>query len=131
MNGTRAIEVRLWDSASEGDGPLCTWLEFVVGGISLGRTKVGAVPYAVQAERAVEATHTISADRASGADHAEAADHAQRGDTTTTDNTFVASTNGTATTFTNHGVYEIASSGTQAFHLDVLATEGGGVVPTT
>jgi hypothetical protein len=45
-----------------------TYVEVVVGGsTSLGRAKVGAVPYAVEAEHAVNATHAIHADSAGSA----------------------------------------------------------------
>ncbi|HEY6081460.1 MAG TPA: hypothetical protein VIW29_21745 [Polyangiaceae bacterium] len=40
------------------------WLEAVIDGTSLGRTKVGAVPYAVEAHHAVEADHAAAADAA-------------------------------------------------------------------
>jgi hypothetical protein len=44
------------------------WVEVVVGGTtSLGRSKIGAVPYAVEADHAVNATHAASADTASNA----------------------------------------------------------------
>jgi hypothetical protein len=101
VNGSRAIEVKLWDTASGGTTPLCItnpvtlnvaagrfsvplpdtcttaakankdmWVEVLVAAASLGRTKVGAVPYAVEADEAqtaVSATTASTANAAGGA----------------------------------------------------------------
>jgi hypothetical protein len=44
-----------------------TWIEAEVGGVPLGRTKVGAVPYALEASRASSAATASTAAAASGA----------------------------------------------------------------
>jgi hypothetical protein len=89
LAGTKNIQVTLWDMAAAGNqvcsaGPVavaltsgvfqvvlppqCTtavhangdlWVEVFVDGTSLGRTKLGAVPYAIEAD------HAVSADQAS------------------------------------------------------------------
>ena len=90
LTGTKNIQVSLWDMAADGTqrcsaGPTATplnagafqivlpaacatavhgggdlWIEVFVDGTSLGRTKIGAVPYAIEAD------HAVAADQASG-----------------------------------------------------------------
>ncbi len=94
ITGTHDIEVRFWDAASAGSVlcsttaddvalqngrfsvPLlddCTdsvhdapdvWVEIIVDATSLGRSKIGAVPYAVEADRAIVAESAAVADTA-------------------------------------------------------------------
>jgi hypothetical protein len=101
--GTRAIAVRLWASADadselceqeQSEVELlagrfqvllpdeCTeavkanpnvFVDVLVDGVSLGRTPLGAVPYAVEAAHAVEATHATSATEAASASAATGA----------------------------------------------------------
>lgn len=49
------------------------WLELLVDGSSLGRTKIGAVPYALEAGHATNADSAAKADSATSADKANAA----------------------------------------------------------
>jgi hypothetical protein len=49
------------------------WLELVVDGSSLGRTKLGVVPYALEAGHATNADNATKADSATSADKASAA----------------------------------------------------------
>jgi hypothetical protein len=97
VDGARQISVGLWDAATEGarvcDRPsaattvtrgrfsvllpdACTtavkankdlWVEVQVGGASLGRTKLGAVPYAIEADRAQTAANATTAATANAA----------------------------------------------------------------
>jgi hypothetical protein len=60
------------------------WLEVQVDGTSLGRTKLGSVPYAVEAEHAVTADSATNATHATGADSATNATHATSADSATT-----------------------------------------------
>jgi hypothetical protein len=92
LTGTHNLEVKFWEAESGGTSPFCTksqsvaldqgrfmlalpdtctdavqtnsdvWVEILVDGNSLGRTKAGAVPYAV------EASHATNADKAGSAD---------------------------------------------------------------
>jgi hypothetical protein len=90
LTGDHPIQVRLWNAATPGTTPLCetqstqtlsagrfstalpdactdaikgnvdVWVEVAVDGVSLGTTKLGTVPYAV------EAGHAVSANAAAG-----------------------------------------------------------------
>jgi hypothetical protein len=65
------------------------WLDVLVDGASLGRTKLGAVPYAIEAahaqlaEAAKRSESAARADGADNADRAKEADHATTADTAT------------------------------------------------
>jgi hypothetical protein len=91
QSGTRVLQIQLWDAATGGTsqcsvGPssqelvggrfqitlsdACTsavkakqnlWIEIVMDGVSAGRTKLGAVPYAVEADHAVNASIAVGA----------------------------------------------------------------------
>jgi hypothetical protein len=107
LTGAKSIEVRLWDAQTAGTqqcsaGPTslnlvggrfqlslpdaCTasakagpdrWVEVLVDAGSLGRTKLGAVPYAVEASHAAtatSATNSTNAASATNAGHAASAD---------------------------------------------------------
>jgi hypothetical protein len=55
------------------------WVEVIEGATTLGRSKIGAVPYAVEADHATDATHAATADSATSATnaaHAATADSA-------------------------------------------------------
>jgi hypothetical protein len=63
------------------------WIEVFANGTSLGRSKLGAVPYALEADHAVAATTATNATHAAGADTATAATnatHATSADNATT-----------------------------------------------
>lgn len=174
------------------------WVEVVDGATSLGRSKVGAVPYALEADHAVTAAHATAADSADEATHAALAGHATSaaaleaagahagffdplnagpseialpmqqftkvaeatidtsgpglvlalgtavvagnsaasspnfwlglahvGDDANIPSIYLTTPNGMPGSFTAHGVFEIANSGTQTFRLTVLPTEAG------
>ncbi len=91
LQGEQQIQLQFWSEASGGGTPLCLasatptlaagrftiplpdqcteavrthpdlWIETLVGGVSLGRAKTGAVPFAVEAERASTATSASGA----------------------------------------------------------------------
>jgi len=95
LNGARNIQVQVWDQATDGNvkcmaGPTaltlvngafkvalpaaCTtavqstpdlFIEVIANGESLGRARLGAVPYAIEASHAVDANHAVAADSAS------------------------------------------------------------------
>ncbi len=56
------------------------WLELEVNGDVVERRQVGAVPYALETDRAIESGHAEQADRAVDSDHADDADHALAAD---------------------------------------------------
>jgi hypothetical protein len=58
------------------------WVEVIDGATTLGRTKIGAVPYAVEADHAPSADHAATADSATNATHATTADSATNALTT-------------------------------------------------
>jgi hypothetical protein len=174
------------------------WVEVIDGATSLGRSKIGAVPYALEANHAVSASHAATADTATEATHAAIAGHAtgaaaleavgshagffdplnagpselalpaqqftkvaestidasgpglvlalgtavvagnspssspvfwlaiaHTGDDANIPSTYLTVPNGYPESFTVHGVFEIASAGTQTFTLTTLATEAG------
>jgi hypothetical protein len=58
------------------------WVEVIDGATTLGRSKIGAVPYAVEADHAPAADHAATADSATNAGHAMTADSATNALTT-------------------------------------------------
>jgi hypothetical protein len=99
------------------------WIDVLVDGSDTGRTKIGAVPYAVEANHAVNATSAVNATMSTSAGHASTADtatnavnatnatHASAADMATNATSAVSATN--ATTVTGAiatGLFDVSST---------------------
>jgi hypothetical protein len=101
-----------------------TYIEVIDGATSLGRTPMGAVPYAVEADHAVNADHTTNADNATysaDAGHAALADNA----------TNAASASSLAAAGASGGLSNYAIPGDALVAPCVLGLAGGATVDCT
>jgi hypothetical protein len=81
-NGPRSISVNIWPDATSQGTPLAinannnAYIEVIDGSTSLGRTPIGAVPYAVEADHASNADNAANAAYSADAGHSVIADNA-------------------------------------------------------
>jgi hypothetical protein len=91
------------------------YIEIIENGVTLGRSKIGAVPYAIEANHAVaasNATHATSADSATQATSASSATHASTADSANHASSADSATN--ATTCTNATTATTCTNATNA-----------------